>query len=341
MPQPRIDIHVHCRDENLSYKGSTISSTTSLARENGIKAIIDMPNNNPPTISLENVEKRLSIAESEGCLDGYYINIGLTKDPEQIRKAAEIATKHPRVVGLKFFTTGKKEDVLAITDENDQYKIYETLRRCGYRGVVTVHCEKEYWFDKDKFNPKEPWTWNDARPLRAEEEAVKDQINFALENDFRGHLHIPHISSHMTVNIIWKNSKMPNLEISGEFTPHHLLYTTDDMKGEEGLDLKTNPPIRKMEIVNYLWDELKDFTSVENRIDPILLTIGSDNAPHTLNEKRGSPYASGYQSLRALPGGISDYQKLLLEMRRRGFTEQEIDNLTYWNAKKIFPKIRE
>jgi hypothetical protein len=28
-------------------------------------------------------------------------------------------------------------------------------------------------------------------------------------------------------------------------------------------------------------------------------------------------------------------------MRNRGFREEEIDNLTYWNAKKIFPKIKE
>jgi len=336
MLHPRIDTHVHFRDEGLSYKGSTIKQGMELARNNGIIACIDMPNNNPPTISLENVETRVGIAKNSGCLDGYYINIGLTSNPEQIKKAAEIATKHPRVVGLKYFTTGKDDDLLAIKEESEQYKIYETLALWNYEGVVTPHCEKESLFNKDIFNPKEPWTWNDARPPEAEEAAVKDQINFAIENDFQGHIHIPHISSPQTIRTIWKYSKMPSLEISGEVTPHHLLFTTDNMKGEEGLDLKTNPPIRKMEVVEQLWKELKEFACVEDRKDAVLITEGSDHAPHTEKEKRNPPYASGYPGLK-----FNMYSKLIEEMRRRGFTEDEIDNFTYWNAKNIFPKILE
>ena len=336
MQHPRIDTHVHFRDEGLSYKGSTIKQGMELARNNGIIACTDMPNNNPPTISLENVETRVGIAKNSGCLDGYYINIGLTSNPEQIKKAAEIATKHPRVVGLKYFTTGKDDDLLAIKEESEQYKIYETLARCKYHGVVTPHCEKESYFNKGKFNPKEPWTWDKERPIVSEERAVKDQIDFALENDFCGHIHIPHVSSHMTIRILWKYCKFPRLEISGELTPHHLLYTTDDMKGEDGLDLKTNPPIRNEEIVGYLWEELKKYALVEDRADHVMLTIGSDHAPHTQQEKRNPPYASGYPGLK-----FNMYSKLIEEMRRRGFTEQEIDNLTYWNAKNIFPKIQE
>lgn len=331
---PHIDTHVHFRDENL-YKKGTISLGTEFARENGINACIDMPNNDPLTLYLENVETRIGIAKSSGCLKGYYLYIGLTKDPEQIKKAAEIATKHPRVVGLKYFTTGKDDDLLAIKEESDQNKIYETLASLKYEGVVTPHCEKESLF-KGGFNPKEPWTWNDARPPEAEEVAVKDQINFAIENDFRGHIHIPHISSPSTMRTIWKYSKLPSPEISGEVTPHHLLFTTDDMRGEEGLDLKVNPPIRKMEIVEQLWKELKELACVDVRKDAVPITVGSDHAPHTKQEKRNPPYASGYPGLE-----FGMYSKLIDEMRSRGFVEQEIDDLTYWNAKNIFPKIME
>jgi len=333
MMTPRIDTHVHCRDWNQSYK-ATIAEVTKLARSKGIVAFIDMPNTDPPIISTAEVDRRIDSAYSQGCLDGYYFNVGLTKNPEQIKEAAKIATINPRVVGLKYFTTGKKEDVLAITSEDDQFKVYEGLARCGYHGVVTVHCEKESLFNKGAFNPKEPWTWNDERPPEVEEPSVKDQIKFGLENNFCGHIHIPHISSAMTINTLWKYSKMPRLEVSGEFTPHHLLHSTEDMKVERGLDLKTNPSIRKMEVVEQLWEELKNFGSVENRHDSLLFTIGSDHAPHKLQEKRNPPYASGYKSLMI-------YSDLLNEMRNRGFREEEIDNLTYWNAKKIFPKIKE
>jgi len=326
MMTPRIDTHVHCRDWNQSYK-ATIKQVTELARKNGIMAFIDMPNTEPPIFSIKEVDSRIGRADSEGCLNGYYLNVGLTKDVKQIREAA-IVTINPRVVGLKYFTSGKKTDALAITNERDQYKVYETLTRCNYTGNITPHCEKESLFNLGRFNPKEPWTWNDERPPVSEEEAVKDQIRFAMETGFKGHIHIPHVSYSRTIDAIEKAAK--EISISGEVTPHHLLYSTDDMRGETGLDKKTNPPIRSIEDVNLLWHKLKEISSKNQ----VLFTIGTDHAPHTLKEKRSYPYASGHQSLLI-------YQQLLDELRNHGFSEAEIDNLTYWNAKKIFTKIKE
>ncbi|MEM4461545.1 MAG: dihydroorotase family protein, partial [Candidatus Bathyarchaeia archaeon] len=44
-----IDVHVHLRDENLSYK-ETFETGTLSAALGGVTTILDMPNNDPPTI---------------------------------------------------------------------------------------------------------------------------------------------------------------------------------------------------------------------------------------------------------------------------------------------------
>jgi dihydroorotase len=326
MMTPIIDPHVHCRDWGQINK-STIKKTTELARNNRIYAIIDMPNTAPPIISMKEVDMRIDTAHSQGCLNGYYLNVGLTKDVRQVAEAVK-TTMNPRVAGLKFFTCGEEKDVLAIKNKEDRRRIYETLVDCDYRGVLTVHCEDENYFCQGKFNPDEPWTWNDQRPPISEVKAVEEQIRLAEETGFQGHLRIAHVSTVEAMRLI-KNAS-DSMRISGEVTPHHLLYSKDDMKDDYGLDKKTNPPIRTIEEVNALWPELKE---IVNR-NYVLFVIGSDNAPHTLEEKRNYPYASGHQS-------IPLYSRLLDEMRNRGFSEAAIENLTYWNVKKIFTKIKE
>jgi dihydroorotase len=321
---PWIDIHLHCRDEKLSYKGSTIKSTAELSAKYGGIAFVDMPNNNPPTISLTNVIRRFGIAADADCIERYYLNMGLTKDPKQIESAARAAKAIPKLNALKFFTTGREDDVLAIKKEADQNTVYSTLKECKYDGVVIVHCEDEAMFNMGKFKPEEPWTWNDQRPPAAEEHAVYKQIKLSEENGFGWHLHFPHVSSPGTFDII-EDAYERGLSVSGEVTPHHLLRSTDYMTGPDGLMLKTNPPVRKQKVIDELWEKLRN--------TKVPFTIGSDNAPHTDEEKMNPPYASGHQS-------IPLYPELLQQMRKRGFSENYIIKLANGNAREIFPKIK-
>src|SRR5271155_2706758 len=117
-----IDPHVHCRDWDQAYK-ATIKSVTETARRQGVVAIIDMPNTAPPIITEELVNRRLQTAESEGCLKGYYLYIGATSDPEQLKKAAKIVETNPRVLGMKLYA-GKSVGDLEISSEEGQRKVY-------------------------------------------------------------------------------------------------------------------------------------------------------------------------------------------------------------------------
>jgi len=317
---PHIDPHVHCRDWKLAYKGATIKSVKQLAESQYVDVIFDMPNTNPTMNSLRLVEERLRLAKSEGCSDGYYVYIGATKNENQLREAAHVATTHPKVVGIKFFTTGKPEDVLAITDEKDQKKVYETLTECDYTGVIGVHCEKESLFRMNRWKPEKPWTWNLARPKEAEVEAVKDQIRFVKKTGFDGTLYIPHVSAVETVNVI--DNARSSISIVCGVTPHHLTKSTLDMREAYGIFYKCNPPIRDMEK-----DGLKDCL-IEGKID----WFETDHAPHSFREKTELPFMSGFPSL--------EYYHQTIELFRRwGLSKERIEDLTYNNIKRTFKKV--
>jgi len=89
-----------------------------------------------------------------------------------------------------------------------------------------------------------------------------------------------------------------DLKISFEITPHHLLLSNDIVLKNENYG-KVLPPLRNKEHHEFLFNELK-----KNQID----LIGTDHAPHTIEEKSGNFYSapSGFP-------GFETYPLLLLD----------------------------
>jgi dihydroorotase len=326
--QKHIDPHVHCRDWSQSYK-ATISGVMQIARSQGVVAICDMPNTEPALTTRSRIESRLITAEMQNCLDGYYIWGGATSDPDQLREMASVVQDNDHVVGMKMYA-GKSTGDLAIVSEDSQRLVYKTLAAAGYTGVIVVHCEKESLSDYSLWNPRNPGSWGSVKPPEAEVESVRDQIRFAREAGFKGQLHIGHASVPESIRLVDQARK--EMRISCEVTPHHLTLSIDsDMMDERGAVYKVNPPIRSAQTAQELTDMLK-----KGMVD----WISTDHAPHAKDEKEfleGKPagsYASGIQSLRS-------YSRFLEGLvSRNGFTEQQIERLTYSNIKKAL-KIRE
>jgi dihydroorotase len=316
-----IDPHVHCRDWDQSYK-ATILSTTQLAREQGIKAIFDMPNTIPiPITTKELVDRRFRTAEEEGCSDGYYLYIGATEDPEQLREAIEVVKSNSRVIGMKMYA-GKSVGDLAIVKKKSQMKVYKELSDGGYDGVLVVHCEKESLFNMDLWDPRIPYSWNLARPKEAEVGSIKDQIELAKLTKFEGNLHVCHISCPEAVDVV--QQARGDMRITCAATPHHPTYSTMNMMGRKGLMYKVNSPLRYFEDMMHLRRYIK-----LGLID----WIETDNAPHTRDEKMYPPYMSGIQSMKF-------YSVFLDSLRRDGLTEEQIHELTYENIINVFEGVR-
>lgn len=310
-----VDPHVHCRDEEQANK-ATIRSVSELARRQGIQAIFDMPNCKRPITSRKRVNERIALAEKEKPVVDYYLYVGLTADRDQIAEAVEIVKTEPKVCGLKAYF-GPSVGNLGVTETRDQRNIYQTLARRGYI-VLAGHCEKESLFKPKLWNPKEPWTHCLARPPQAEIESVRDQIKFALETDFKGNLHICHVSCPESVDLIHQVRR--RLRITCGVTPHHILFTSERLKEKDGLLYKVNPPLRNPKRVKKLRQYLK-----QGKID----WIETDHAPHTLKDKLEHPYCSGIPSLKM-------YKRLLFWLNREGLSWKEIEKLTYWNIVNTF-----
>lgn len=311
----RIDPHVHLRDEEQNYK-ETIAHGLATVRKMGVDIVFDMPNTAKPILTEEDVRRRLAFvpASEKG---RYFLYVGATADPGQLKNVTELVGKMTEVIGIKMFA-GKSTGTLEIIDEDEQKGVYQTLADCNYTGVLAVHCEKEAEIS-DTFDPQNPISHTQSRPNKAETESIKDQIRFAKETRFKGTLHICHISTSQSVELV--DAARNEIKITCGVTPHHLLFDETKMNDDHGLLYKMNPPLRSKKDVETLRDYLK-----QGKID----WIETDHAPHTIGEKLYDGYPSGFPSLYL-------YQALVEKfLPQLGLSEQQIQDLTYNNIVKVF-----
>ncbi|MFN2351372.1 MAG: dihydroorotase [Kiritimatiellia bacterium] len=285
----KIDPHVHCRDGAENYK-ETIAHVMTLCDQQGVDMVFDMPNTSPPLLTAADLEQRLRLVP-DAARDRYRVFLGATADPEQLRQAVELVHEREEVVGLKLFA-GPSVGALAIASESAQQMVYRALAEFKYQGIIALHCEKESLFHAT-FDPMQPSTHALARPPEAENESIRDQINFAGDAGFQGTLHICHISGTGALDVIRcaraaaaAGGGGPRLTCA--VTPHHLLWSSSQMNGTAGLLYKVNPPLREPSDNIALRTALK-----QGEID----WIETDHAPHPLCDKIYPPYASGFPSL--------------------------------------------
>jgi len=222
-----IDSHVHCRDFRQAKK-ETVAHALEVARDSGLSAIFDMPNTDPPIVDKESVIARLILAK-EACVSEifYGLYIGLTADPEQIKRAVglyRISRNHgtKNVVGFKLYA-GQSVGNLAVAELQDQSLVYAVLAHEGYDGVTVVHAEKESEFASELWNPSSPLSHCLARPEKAEIASVQDQIILTQTLGYKGKLHIPHISSPAAVTLI-SEAKKYGFDVSCSVCPHHFSF---------------------------------------------------------------------------------------------------------------------
>jgi dihydroorotase len=311
----RIDTHVHFRDEEQNYK-ETIIHGLALAKEQGVDYVFDMPNTVKPVLRKEDVERRLALVpEQEN--GRYFLYVGATTNPEQLKEAIALVNEKKEVIGIKMFA-GKSTGDLQILEEEGQKKVYQILADNGYGGVISVHCEKES-FMTNNFDYTKPITHAISRPKEAEIESIKDQIKFVKETGFRGILNICHVSCAESVELI--NEAKKSINVTCEITPHHAMWSFEKLKEPNGLLYKMNPPLRSNEDVLALQKCIK-----EGKID----FIGTDHAPHTLGEKLLSGYPSGYPSLYLYKIFVEEFLPSL------GVSEEQIQNMSFVNINKVF-----
>ena len=292
---PMIDPHVHLRDWK-QRETETLAHGFSVAWRAGISAVFEMPNTAPALTTRAALLSRQQDADKArtdlGLPIFHGMYAGLTADESQpeemVRTYREL---YPRIVGFKLYA-GHSTGRMGVTRVTDQLRVWESLTRAGFTGVVAVHAEREELLRPDAWDSTKAESHSAARPPLAEVAAVQTQLALAEAAGFRGHLHLCHVSVADTVAMVRAEESALPFSVSMGATPHHLLLDAEVARGSTFPEWNVNPPLREENNRRALWAAF-----LQGEID----WIESDHAPHTLADKKagasGLPGLAGFRLL--------------------------------------------
>ena len=303
-----IDPHIHFRDPGLTQKEDFKTGSLSAAN-GGFTTVIDMPNTLPKTNTYKALKEKIKIAQEKSV-----INFELQAGHNTLEEMEKMTTLNP--ISFKVFMDLESDESLKEIFSN-LGKLQQTT---NYNGLVAVHCEKKSIVETEtqKLKEKEenaPIDYAYARPAKSEDESVKQAIELANENNLR--LHICHLSSSKSLSLAKDASKTQ--EVSWEFTPHHLLLD-NSAYDVYGTFMKTNPPLR----------EKKDSVRI-NDLDETSI-IGTDHAPHTLEDKTKGVW----ESSPGIPNLETVVPLILTEVNKGNVDLKIIPKIFSENASKIY-----
>jgi len=300
-----IDIHSHLRDMEQSEK-ETFSSGTLAAAFSGITTVFNMPNTSPPAINANQIKKWMKKAENN-----IHVNVGFISGvPKDINLKEVISIIELGVIGFKIYPLGSLNEI----DWTNYLNVQKILNISSKMQIpIFIHPDwslstvekNEVYSDNTQKNLPILKLHNNLYPVSLEAKYV----NFILDNYYKiiadldlstGNypiLHFCHISCKDSYSLIQKALDMkPNLKITFETTPHHLLLANTIQLSNPNFG-KVLPPLRDKEHSLFLFKELK-----EGNIN----LVGTDHAPHTLKEKE--------QDYLEAPSGFPGFETYILTL---------------------------
>jgi len=291
-----IDEHVHLRDEGKAYK-EDFTSGTSAAATGGFTTVLDMPNNEPITMSAQTLRNRMEIAQRR-----ILVNTGFHSEFPQTQSEIKEITKQG-AVAFKLFM-GEQMGGVNVDDDTTITKALKAVAEVKL--PVAIHAEDHTVLATNVTKLKQAKKISPADYLRAHTEAVE---HLAIERLLRlsvgtgVQLHFCHISTKEGVAMI-AEAKKTQKNITCEITPNHLMLSQQEMQRFGSLIIMA-PPLRERSQVEALWQGIHN-----GFVD----TFGSDHAPHTLEEKQ----SDNIWEVKAGIPGLEVTLPLMLTMVRRG-----------------------
>ncbi|MEO3387755.1 dihydroorotase [Mesorhizobium sp. CAU 1741] len=273
-----IDSQVHFREPGLEHKEDLESGSRS-AVLGGVTAVFEMPNTNPLTTSEAALADKVSRATGRMHCD-FAFWVGGTRENAQHVGALE---RLPGAAGIKVFMGSSTGDLLVEDDEG----VYEILRRTRRRAAF--HSEDEFRLrdrlgERIENDPSSHPVWRDEiAAMQCTERLVR------IARMARARIHVLHISTAEEIDFLQQHKDVASCEA----TPHHLTLTAEDY-ASLGTLIQMNPPVRAPHHRDGIWRGISQ---------GIVDVLGSDHAPHTLEEKQ-KPYP-------ASPSGMTGVQTLV------------------------------
>ncbi len=273
-----IDSQVHFREPGATHK-EDLETGSRAAVAGGVTAVFEMPNTKPSTTTPEALENKVARARHRMFCDfafyvgGTHENFALVPHLETLEGSA----------GIKVFAGSSTGDLLVEDEAGLEAIISKLTRRAAFHSEDEARL-RERMGERREGDPSSHPVWRD------EEAAVISTarlIRLAQKHNKR--IHVLHISTADELPLLAAARDVATVEV----TPHHLTLSSDEY-ARLGTKLQMNPPVRDKRHRAALWEAI-----ASGLVD----VLGSDHAPHTLEEK-AKPYPHS-------PSGMTGVQTLV------------------------------
>lgn len=275
-----VDSQVHFREPGLEHK-EDLSTGTAAAALGGVTAVFEMPNTKPGTVSAADLADKCRRAKDRAWTDiAFYV--GATR--ENLEELPELE-RLPGCAGVKLFM-GSSTGTLLVEDDAT---LAQVLAQGGRR--MAVHAEDEARLKQRRAlveggapvsrHPE----WRDAETARLATERL-----LSLARGLKRRVHVLHVTTAEEMALLPRYRDIATVEV----TPQHLTLAAPEAYERLGTRAQMNPPIREARHRDALWAAV-----AQGLVD----CLGSDHAPHTLEEK-ARPYPDS-------PSGMPGVQTLV------------------------------
>ena len=257
-----IDMHVHFRDPGFEFK-ETIETGSMSAFYGGFTRVCTMPNTAPVIDSPELVKFIIDKSEK---MPIYIYPIGAITKGQKGLELAEIGEM-------------VKAGAVAISDDGIPLKNSQLLRFAleyakKFNIPVINHAEDNYLVNNGLVHEGDMSTKLGLPGNPDISESTMVHRDLSIAEYVGGRLHIPHVSSYKSLEVI-KAFRKKGIRVTSEVTPHHLSLTHKILDNYD-TNAKVAPPIRSS----------KDRKALVQGIKSGLIDcIATDHAPHAIQDK--------------------------------------------------------
>jgi dihydroorotase len=273
-----IDSQVHFREPGGEHK-EDLETGSRAAVLGGVTAVFEMPNTEPQTVSAAALDDKLARAHGRMHCDHAFWIGGTAENVDDIPELERL----PGAAGIKVFMGSSTGNLLVPDDAGVRAILKRARRRAAF------HSEDEFRLrarlgERRAGDPSTHPIWRDAEAALSATRRL-----CAIARETGALIHVLHVSTTDEMPFLAAHKDIASVEV----TPHHLTLSADDY-ARLGTLLQMNPPVRDSRHQDGIWAGVRNGTAD---------ILGSDHAPHTLEEK-AKPYPES-------PSGMPGVQTLV------------------------------
>ena len=303
-----IDTQTHFREPG-STDTEDLHSGSRAAIAGGITSVFEMPNTNPPTSNMRELQRKLDLAKKKMyCNYAFYFG-ATANNSEDLSSLSGLEG----CCGIKLFA-GSSTGNLLVAEEDDIDKVFKNSSK-----VVAVHSEDEAILKVNKKLIKNGDVHTHPVWRSAECAMSSTRRIVRIAEKYNKKAHVLHISTKEEIDFLSQHKG----NITFEITPQHLTLFAPDCYDRLGTYAQMNPPLRDKSHYDRLW------FAVKNNLND---TIGSDHAPHLI-ENKNKEYPN---SPSGMPGVQTLMPVMLNHINEGRLSLNQLINFVCENPVKIF-----